>query len=130
MEPNKELVHKVYQHIRQNPEEFDMSRWASKTDCGTIACFAATSAFVRGVAFWDPLDNFYNSYTGPDAPSFNEHLEAEAMKVPRDMFFLSRWPSKMRLEYFDSNSPAGRIEVLRKAIIHYTGYDPEEEPNA
>ncbi len=48
MTPNVELLDRVLDHIRMNPQEWDQKDWARETDCGTVACFAGTAVLMTG----------------------------------------------------------------------------------
>lgn len=38
--PNTELARRVLEHIEAHPEQWNQSRWALRSDCGTSYCFA------------------------------------------------------------------------------------------
>jgi len=56
---NWPLIWKTYDHIVENPKEWNQSEYAIKSPCGTAACFAGTAVLID-----DPTAVF--SWSHPD----------------------------------------------------------------
>lgn len=44
----KDLAIAVWHHIVDNPEQHRQDQWLTKTECGTVACFAGWTALLAG----------------------------------------------------------------------------------
>lgn len=51
MTVNVPLMLKTLDHIHEHPEEYDQREWATRTACGTKACFAGTAVRIAGYDF-------------------------------------------------------------------------------
>jgi hypothetical protein len=48
---NQEMFDKVLQRISDHPESLDMSYWAQRSSCGTVACIAGHTVLAMGYQF-------------------------------------------------------------------------------
>ncbi len=99
---NIKLLEKIKLAIRAYPNQFDMSNWFDKNECGTTACIAGWAVALNKNL---PLNQAEDACIA---------CEREAMKAlgltfdeGQRLFYLGKWPPQF---VYDSRNAVARIE--------------------
>jgi hypothetical protein len=119
--PNAELAYRVLDHIDADPDSWFQETWLTRTDCGTIACFAGWTCLLSG-----------------DDPVFDDETETDTVDVavvglqsiPERAAHLLGIPFNRRLRFgvghvlFDAEHDR---KSLGEAVEHYFGPRPDPQ---
>lgn len=79
MEPNVPLLRKVWEHVKDEPQDFNQRTWVDSTgECGTSYCFAGHTLVMAGRTLTHDL---FSMYLDGVAVSHVEVREAAAREL-------------------------------------------------
>jgi hypothetical protein len=106
---NVELMEKVRDKIRENPDRHDQNSWAVRMPCGTTYCIAGWTAVLSGATIdWDSdEEHAYADTVNNGAEAICEYAQDQLGLESYRLFFLN---DRQALEELDRLIEDGRRE--------------------